>query len=488
MRRLWQRYNKIGVCVLLLASLLGVQVTAAPQGQGATFQRDVFDTRADMELLADQVFGVGTRPPGWTGTTTTDSPTFITDLWVDNELMADQVFGAGNRPPDWISVTVSVAEALARNVRHDLEMTATQVYGGTTRPQEWRGSRTPTVVCPRTLQNVLAILNQFYDITVETPLSALNYCQAVEADIEGQLTQIVFSLPDNRIVPEQAIPEVRHDLDLLTDSVLGVRPPNYIGETSQEDPAYAANILLDLETVANAKLGVGIRPPGWTLSVPNNPANAYLVLRRNLELLADATAGVGVRPEGWLGSQALDRCDPLVRNLSLIVKISYPTFTIDQIDVNAPDYCAQVSHSVNDYVENPPVLDLAENSAEARRFSAESSYAFAYLDVAATLYMGTMPGGIAFRGVYRNYGSSTMMFVTGSDFALYIDRRFTTMEETTFRALPTLNGADPVTFCEAYWCSGPGPTPTPTGGSPLLQSVVQLDASRAAQPAGTLAD
>ncbi|MDX2161906.1 MAG: hypothetical protein SF162_11325 [bacterium] len=475
MRRLWrqgqgQRKNIGGAAAaLVLIALIGVSGYAAPNAQSVTFQDDVFDLRADIELLADQQLGANTRPPGWTGTITTDSPSFVADLWVDNELLADAVFGAGVRPPEWIGVTVSVAGILARNVRHDVELTADQVFGGSARPQEWRGSRIETIVCNRTLQNVLTVIGQFYGVESTTPDSALNYCAAVEAEIEDELIEIVFALPENRIVPETAITEVRADLDLLTTTVLGTLPEGYIGEVSRDSPTYAADILLDLETLANADLGVGIRPPGWTLSIPNNPANAYLTLRRNLELLADATAGVGVRPEGWRGADALERCEPLLRNLSLILGINYPQFTLETIDVNAPDYCAQISSAVNSFVENPPVLDIAEEAEEVRRFSAEADYAFTYLDVAATLYMGTMPPGIPFRAVYRNYNESTMMFVTGSDFALYIDRRFTSLPETTFRALPTFNGATPVAYCDAFWCSGPGPTPTPFGSSPLLQ-------------------
>jgi hypothetical protein len=60
-----------------------------------------------------------------------------------------------------------------------------------------------------------------------------------------------------------------------------------------------------------------------------------------------------------------------------------------------------------------------------------------------------------------------MMFVAGQDFALYVDRRFTTLPETIYNSLPTLEGLDPIAFCDARWCNGPGPTPTPTGSGPL---------------------
>ena len=66
-----------------------------------------------------------------------------------------------------------------------------------------------------------------------------------------------------------------------------------------------------------------------------------------------------------------------------------------------------------------------------------------------------------------------MMFVAGDDFALYVDRRFTTVEETIYNSLPTVENVDPITFCDAGWCNGPGPTPTPTGSGPLISVLIQ---------------
>ncbi len=458
------------VCGCIL--LIGARVMAAPGGQIIDpFQELVFDTRADIELLAEQVFGGPNRPPGWTGNVSVESPSVVADLWVDNELLADQVFGTGVRPPDWFGATVINAPTLVRNVRHDLEATANAVYEVGVRPAEWRGSPTPYVVCSRITQNLLSMFSQFYNLQPETPESALNYCGTLEAEFEDDVLEIIFTAPDERgvqLVPADLIIGVRADLDRLTDQLLPTRPDGYIGERERGSETYYADILLDLETIANATIGAGVRPPGWAAAIPNNSGQAYLLLRRNLELLADATVGIGTRPGEWQGVSALDRCEVNVRGLVTLARINYQ-FTFDQIDVNAPDYCVQVYNLVNGFVENPPVLDVAEEDAEVRRFTAESDYAFSYLDVAATQYMGTMPPGISFRAVYRNYGESTMMFVTGQDFALYIDRRFTTMAETVFRSLPTFNGAEPVAFCEAYWCNGPGPTPTPTGSGPLLQ-------------------
>jgi hypothetical protein len=73
-----------------------------------------------------------------------------------------------------------------------------------------------------------------------------------------------------------------------------------------------------------------------------------------------------------------------------------------------------------------------------------------------------------------------MMFVSGDDFALYIDRRWTTLAEEEFFSLPTLDGVRPLTFCDARWCNGPAPTPTPTGSGPL--ELLLLQTTPAAPP------
>ena len=57
--------------------------------------------------------------------------------------------------------------------------------------------------------------------------------------------------------------------------------------------------------------------------------------------------------------------------------------------------------------------------------------------------MGQMPLGTRFRAWYRNYNDSTMMFVSGENFALYIDRRFTTLPQDVFDRLPTLRRRSP---------------------------------------------
>ncbi|MBE2272096.1 MAG: hypothetical protein IAE80_27925 [Anaerolinea sp.] len=458
----------------LILCLFAVSVSAAPLAQANIFEQALFDARADLEVLADAVFGLGIRPQEWTGNTNLQSETVASDLWFDNELLANGVFGAQIRPETWIGVSVPVPEIIVRNVRHDLELAADAQLGLAIRPPEWRGGA-PITRCDRTLQNTLTILNVFYGVQTQTPESAINYCAAVSAEVEDDLINIVFGTPDangNLPNPIDLLSAVRGDLERLADELLGLntRPEGYIASRDVQSPTFVGDILLDMNLLADQQLGIGIRPPGWISGTVTSPASTYLILRRNLELLADATLGVNVRPTGWQGVNPLERCEPTLRSLTFLVESAYE-ITLGELDPADPAYCTTLSSTVNALVENPPQLDFAEEQ-ENQRLMASSNYAFSYLDYAALDYMGVMPGGTQFRAVYRNYGESNMMFVSGADFAVYVDWRFTTLAETTFRSLPTIDG-EPLAYCDANWCNGPGPTPTPTGFGPLIGVLIQ---------------
>ena len=467
------RRSKLLLFSLVVALLWAVGVAAAPVAQSNLLEQQIFDTRADLELLADAVLGTGVRPPEWTGNTDLKSPTVASDLWFDNELLANAIFGPDLRPPEWIGASVPVQEIIARNARHDLELSADDYFGKNQRPDGWRGT-TAIIRCDRSLQNVLTLLDRYYSVQSKTPESTLNYCQTVRDEVEDNLVNIVFGSPDqNGVLPNpiELLSGVRGDLERLADELLGLqtRPERYIGNRDVNTPSFTGDIRLDLELLADDRLGAGVRPPGWIGGTSNSPATSYLNLRHDLELLADATLGINTRPTGWQGVNPLERCDPLVRSLTFLAQSAYEHFTISEIDPAALDYCAQVRESVNAIVENPPKLDVV---AEENLMTATSEYAFSYLDVGATEYMGVMPAGTRFRALYRNYGESNMMFVQGDNFALYVDMRFTTLPETSFRSLPSLQGVDPLSYCDALWCNGPGPTPTPTGSGPLLSVLV----------------
>jgi hypothetical protein len=456
--------------ILIAALVLALPVLAQQQPTPLELQVDqdfLFDVRADMETLADEVFGIETRPEGWRANFEAASAAMAPDLWYDSELLADAVFGAGARPANWLGATTTSLAALARNTRHDLELMATAVFESTARPETWRGAAA-IFSCDRTLQNLVSVLGSFYRILPQTPDSALNFCASLQAEIEDEVINILFGTPgeDGTLTNiNDLLSGVRGDLERTVDERLGLntRPPGYVGNRDASTPSFTGDLFLDLETMADLQFGQGERPAGWIGVLSTSPGANYLALRHDVELFTDETLGVGIRPPGWQGVDPLERCLPQVNQLARLVTANFDV-TFNDLDPAAPDFCAQVEASANAFVENPPVIDVVE--AE-QRFNATSNYAFSYLDVAALDYMGIIPGGVPLRAVYRNFGDSNMMFVAGEDFALYVDRRFTTLPETVFNSLPTLEGINPIAFCDARWCNGPGPTPTPTGSGPL---------------------
>jgi hypothetical protein len=482
MRRRLKQLFPLAAALAALA-LGGSLALAGRMAQLAPDQVPLFDTRVDLEITADAVFGVE-RPAGWTGNINVNTLGFVIDLWVDNEILADSIFGAGVRPSGWLGAGVGTPSTLtlARNVRQDLELSADAFFGAGVRPPEWRGAP-PIVRCGRALQNTLIMLDRFYGIRSTTPESALDYCRAVLIEIEPALIELAFDRPDasgRRLDPIGLLGAVRGDLERAADELLGlnVRPEGYSPEPNRDPltPNFKDDLARDLTVLADFQFGFGQRPAGWIVIVPP-PADdfaAALYFRRDLELFAAAALeprfGAGFRPTGWQAS-GLQRCDVATQALTALAADNY-NFEIDAFDPAAADYCAQVDAAVNALVENPPVIDVVDTPQE-RRLRAESRFAFAYLDAGATQYMGIMPGGTEFRAVYRNFGQSRMMFVTSPRFAVFVDYRFTTLPEEIFNNLPTLEGQSLAPFCDDVWCSGPGPTPTPTGSGALIAVLVQ---------------
>lgn len=458
------------IVVLSLAILMGALLVAAQQDPVPTslFEAFVLEIRQDIEALADEQFGVDSRPANWTGNFDLQSESAVPDLWFDNEQLADAVFGAAVRPDEWFGITSNNAELIARNVRHDVELIADDLFGSI-RPEEWN-SAPARFRCNRTQQNVLRLLDLEFNSRPETPEFVADYCGAVRSEIETQLILVVFE----RDVFAGQLPvlslALRGDLERLRDEVLGVNifPPQWTNNRDEASESLIADTAADLEVLASEILGVNVRPDNWAPFIGTVPSLAYRNMRFNLELLTDIFMGEDIRPRGWQGEDPTEECAPLTQGLYFLVRQIY-NYEVPEDLTEVSNICAELSAQINDYAENPPAPeDIVDGGGDGdTRYVAEAEYAFAYLDVAALQYMGIMPGGTTFRAWYRNFNESSMMFVSGDDFALFIDHRWTTMEEDIFNTLPTLDGVRPLTFCDANWCNGPGPTPTPTGGSPL---------------------
>jgi hypothetical protein len=468
---------RFGMLLLLVGVALQVTGNLAPAAQENIEQLELGQIRTDMEILADRVFGGGSRPDFWTGNLDTTSPNMLADLWFDNEVLADAVFGSGTRPDGWIGATTNNPRLVARNIRHDLELSADAWLGAGSRPGDWVGG-VPAYRCSRTVMNSLYILDFFYNTRPTTSEAVVDYCESVIIEIEEDLIDQALGAgaldAEETNVPSLTL-AVRGDLERLADELLGVnnRPPGWIDNTDINSPNLANDIQVDMSVLADVILGRGVRPPEWIGTLRESQLATFRSLRFDLELLADATLGEDVRPASWQGDDPIFACNPTVQYLVFLAEASLG-YEILAPETVSGDYCETLRTSVNDFVENPPLPEIVEGTEEPegdQRYIAESRNAFAYLDVAATEYMGVLPWGVEFRAWYRNFNESNMMFVSGSDFALFIDRRWTTMPESTFATLPTLDGVRPLTFCDANWCNGPAPTPTPTGSGPLLEII-----------------
>lgn len=436
----------------------------------STFQLILSEIRNDLELVANRVFPAAQRPDGWLGNTDFTSASMLADLFIDNELLADAIF-EGTRPSEWIGVSSSVADIIARNIRHDLELSADEWVGEELRPDGWIGG--PLLYqCEQTLMNVVYILSVEYGVNPRTPETVFEYCEEVSFEVLDELIPAVLGGQQLEDLPEQLL-SVRGDLERLADEVLGVnnRPGGWVDNTDVDSSAFSADLQADLELLLDVVLD--FPPPNWIQTLAVDPVAALRSYRFNLELLADLTLGPAARPNGWQGQDQFFRCEPDVQNLVTVVRATYP-FAVPVTDASGPAFCDIVSFAANRAAENPPAPEEIEEQEQEEivaQFTAESRNAFAYDDAAATVYYGVLPWGTEFRAWYRNFGESTMMYVSGADFALFIDRRWTTMTDESFRTLPTLEGVIPMTFCDANWCNGPAPTPTPTGSGPILDII-----------------
>jgi hypothetical protein len=164
----------------------------------------------------------------------------------------------------------------------------------------------------------------------------------------------------------------------------------------------------------------------------------------------------------WWATRLLDAftfCDTATQGLVLLLQ-SYYRFEIPSISAATQEgFCASLATAANSYAETAPERATEEELAGLVGASGkpigQSDFAFAYLDVGALQFMGIMPRGIEFEAWYRNFGDSTMMYVVGENFAVYISYEWTTSREHS-TACPTRR-RHPKRTASPEWCAGPAP-------------------------------
>ncbi len=473
---------------LVTATLTAVHAGPLPQGEEepvtpeSDFAAFVVNIRLDLELLANEVNGPGIRPEGWNFNTDPTSVSILGDIWLDLELQADRVLGDDvPRPPGWIGASSPTPNRIARNLRHDLELLADYAFGEGERPDDWIGA--PRLFsCSQTVQNLMDYMRRTFEIQSITPDSVINYCGAVTGEAQDALAGQGVTLVEGDI--PQLLENIRGDLERLAIEVNGLddpHPSGWLGTITIEANQMARDLSHDLELLATQQFNTEDRPAEWIGTIGLSPGIFVRNLRHDLELLADLILqgrdyldDLGGRPFGWLGTEGFGDetsfCAGATQTLTLVLSTYY---RYEVPEISAPDVtvlCHTLDADVNHYAESDPERvseeELAGVVGTSGRPVAQSDLAFAYLDVGALQYMGTIPRGVPFEAWYRNFGESTMMYIVGDNFAVYVGQEWTTMPQDRFYRLPTLQGVIPETYCFAEWCAGPGPTPTPTGQAP----------------------
>ncbi|MFW5692313.1 MAG: hypothetical protein ACOCX3_03065 [Chloroflexota bacterium] len=261
------------------------------------------------------------------------------------------------------------------------------------------------------------------------------------------------------IVADLLLP-ARLDLELLAGQILGAtRPESWSGSSDASDPQLPLLIRFDLEILAGTALGADTRPEGWFGVITSTPYAIARDIRHDLELLAD-TVNIE-RPSTWMGGEPLLRCNRATQSLVRLLEQG-GVFTL-QADRTAPDFCQQAATEASVFVEvnflaNPDltgrVMAAGLNAATISEPAVTEENAVGFLDLAATIRGGIIPVGERIEPVARDSGTDvTLMLVRGIGFEMFVDYRFTNIDEATFNNLPGAGTVRVAPRCDAGWCS-----------------------------------
>ncbi len=460
--------------MLICSILLGGAGMAAAQASARTDATPLLiAARTDLESLANRLLGDSIRPIGWTNSFDVDAPSFAIDLRLDLELLAGTRLAPDQRPAGWFGAAPGTPWMIARDIRHDLEALADHQLGPDARPDLWIGAE-PFMRCDRTLQAATLWLertNAVFDRPAAQP--GVNYC--------ALLAQHVNMFSD--IVLPVALPtgDLRQDLDALSAAIFqrpGVYPDGWTGRKDQQSVRQD----LELLKIASSQVGQPLDESAWFGEIAIGPE--WVVARANrhdLETLADARLGYGNRPQGWTSFDPLVRCPYTTQNLvSLLGHDLGLMFTTDPASAS---YCNSIALEASQAVEaalqdaregaggggegEPPV---ALASVEAMILDASTLPAVtavggipgaatnpnAYLDPAARLPIGVVPRGMPFTALARSDApDSRMMYVSGTGFNAWVAWPWTTLTEAEYMSLPlagTVKTQLPQLLCFAGFC------------------------------------
>lgn len=160
------------------------------------------------------------------------------------------------------------------------------------------------------------------------------------------------------------------------------------------------------------------------------------------------------------GDNPADPCGRTLANLYQLLQGDYLKRETPFRAVAKPtdrNYCQALEREMNLYLER---VIFGESAAEI--IEGRSENAFAFLDLAAQRYVGTMPRGTRFQAQARNsLPASRMMFVKGEGFSVFVDYTFTTLSREEFESLVGFQeyDGDITPACTAAWCIPPTAPP-----------------------------
>ncbi|MCS6870698.1 MAG: hypothetical protein RML95_02605 [Anaerolineae bacterium] len=155
-----------------------------------------------------------------------------------------------------------------------------------------------------------------------------------------------------------------------------------------------------------------------------------------------------------------EKCGRTLANLYRLTQSDYLLTQVRFKPVAKPtdaNYCQALERELNLYLERVIFAEEVAEFVEGR-----SENAFAFLDLAAQRYVGTMPRGTLFRALARNrLPGSRMMFVKGENFSVFVDYTFTTLSREEFESLVGFQDydGDITPLCAASWCIPPTTPP-----------------------------
>lgn len=167
----------------------------------------VVAARSDLELLANEAFGNGNRPPGWSGSLNVSDPQLPLLVRLDLENMAGQLLAPDERPIGWFGIVTSSPQAVARDLRHDLELLADLVMNAATlRPAGWRGDD-PIMRCSRASQALVGLLGRS-GFAVNLDFAQPGACEQLEIEVSRFVETTIITPPTSPEVGSSAGNEV----------------------------------------------------------------------------------------------------------------------------------------------------------------------------------------------------------------------------------------------------------------------------------------